>query len=123
MKHCEGLGAICLVCCVYAHLVLRCVFIFFWMCRVLVCPEVHFSVPCWSVLQHGMLGLLHVSFFLCVHVLASGDVISGMCVVPDWLLWLDLLSYLISSDRISSLMFMFCLSVVFLVLLFCVWVG
>ena len=25
MKHCEGVGGICLVCCVYAHLVLRCV--------------------------------------------------------------------------------------------------
>ena len=63
MKHCDGLGGICLVCHVYARLVLECVFIFFWVCRVMVCLDVHFSVPCWSVLQHGMLGLLRVLFF------------------------------------------------------------
>ena len=95
MKHCDGLRGICLVCHVYAHLVLECVFIFFWMCRVVVCLEVHFSVPCWSVLQHGILGLLHVLFFLCVHVPASGDVISSMCMVPDRLSRLNL--YLILS--------------------------
>ena len=99
MKHCDGIGGICLVCHVYVHLVLGCVFIFFWMCRVIVCLEVHFSVPCWSVLQHGMLGLLSVLFFLCVCVPASGDVISGMCMVPDRSLWLDL--YLILSLQIS----------------------
>ena len=98
MKCCEGLGGICLVCHVYVHLVLRCVCIFFWICRVMVCLEVYFSALCWSVLQHGILGLLHVLFFLYVHVLASGDVISSMCVVPDQLLWLDL--YLILSLQI-----------------------
>ena len=71
------------MCHVYVRLVLGCVFVFFWMCRVMVCLRVHFSVPCWSVLLRGMLGLLHVLFSLCVHVLASGDVISGMYVVPD----------------------------------------
>ena len=86
MKHCEGFGGICLVYHVYAHLVLRCVFVFFWMCRVMVHLRVHFSVPCWSVLQCGMLGLLHVLFSLCVRVLASGDVISGIYMVPDQLL-------------------------------------
>ena len=105
------------MCHVYACLALRCVFVFFWMCRVMVHFKVHFSVPCWSVLQHGMLGLLCVSSSLCVHVPASGDVISGVCMVPDQSLWLDLLSYLISSDKMSSLVFMFCLSAVFLVLL------
>ena len=30
MKHCEGLGGICLVCHVYVHLVLGCVFVFFF---------------------------------------------------------------------------------------------
>ena len=80
MKHCEGLGGIC-VCRVYAHSVLGCVFVFFWMCRVVVRLRVRFSVP--SVLLHGMLGLLRVSFSLCVRVPASGDVISGGCVVPD----------------------------------------
>ena len=84
MKHCEGFGGICLVCCVYVHLVLGCVFVFFWMCRVVVRLRVHFSVPCWSVLLCGMLGLLHVLFSLCVRAPASGDVISGVCMVPDW---------------------------------------
>ena len=79
MKHCEGFGGICLVCCVSACLVLGCVFVFFWICRVVVHLGVHFSVPCWSVLLHGMLGLMRVSFSLCVHVLASGDVISSVC--------------------------------------------
>ena len=69
---------------VYAHLALRCVFVFFWMCSVMVHLRVHFSVLCWSVLLHGMLSLLHVSFSLCVRVLASGDVTSNGCVVPDW---------------------------------------
>ena len=98
MKHCDGLGGICLVCHVYACLVLECVFIFFWVWRVVVCLEVCFSVPCWSVLQRGMLGLLHVLFFLCVHVPASGDVISSMCVVPDRSSWLNL--YLVLSLQI-----------------------
>ena len=83
MKHCEGLGGICLVCRVYARLVLGCVFVFFWMCRVVVRLRVRFSVLCWSVLLRGVLGLLRVSFSLCVRVPASGDVISGGCVVPD----------------------------------------
>ena len=83
MKHCEGFGGICLVCHVYVNLVLRCVFVFFWMRRVMVHLKVCFLVPCWSVLQHGMLGLLHVLFSQCVCVPASGDVISGMCMVPD----------------------------------------
>ena len=86
------------MCHVYACLVLECVFIFFWVCRVVVCLEVCFSVPCWSVLQHGMLGLLHVLFLLCVRVPASGDVISGMCVVPDQSSWLNL--YLVLSLQI-----------------------
>ena len=72
------------MCCVYARLVLGCVFVFFWMCRVMVHLGVHFSVLCWSVLLCGMLGLLRVSFSLCVCVPASGDVISSVCVVPDW---------------------------------------
>ena len=63
MKHCDVFGGICLVCRVYAHLVLGCVFVFFWMCGVMVCSGVCSSVPCWSVLQRGMLGLLRVSFF------------------------------------------------------------
>ena len=83
MKHCEGFVGICLVCHVYVRLVLGCVFVFFWMCRVVVRLRVCFSVLCWSVLLHGMLSLLRVSFSLCVHVPASGDVISGVCVVPD----------------------------------------
>ena len=45
--------------------------------------RVHFSVPYWSVLQCEMLGLLCVLSSLCVCVLASGDVISIMYVVPD----------------------------------------
>ena len=53
------------------------------MCRVMVHLRVRFSVPCWSVLLCEMLSLLHVLFSLCVCVPASGDVISGVCVVPD----------------------------------------
>ena len=63
MKRCDVFRGICLVCHVYAHLVLGCVFVFFWMCGVMVCSGIHSSVPCWSVLQRGMLGLLRVSFF------------------------------------------------------------
>ena len=66
------------MCHVYVCFVLGCVFVFFWMCRVVVCLRVHFSVPCWSVLLCGMLGLLHVSFSLCVRALVSGDVISSV---------------------------------------------
>ena len=58
--------------------------------------------------------------FLCVRVSASGDVISGVCVVPDRSSLAESVSYLISSDKILFLMFVFCLSVVFLVLLLCV---
>ena len=105
------------MCRVYAHLVLECVFVFFWMCRVMVCLGVYSSVLCWSVLQCGMLGLLRVSLFLCVHVSASGD---GMCVVPDRSSLAESVSYLISSDKLLFLMFVFYLSVVFLVLLLCV---
>ena len=48
MKHCDGLGGICLVCCMYTCLVLECVFVFFWICRLMVCLGVHSSVLCWS---------------------------------------------------------------------------
>ena len=69
------------MCHVYAHLVLGCVFVFFWVCRAIICLGVHFFVLCWSVLLYGVLGLLCVSFSLCVHVLVPGDVISSRCVV------------------------------------------
>ena len=72
------------MCHVYVHLVLGHVFVFFWVCRVVVHLRVRFSVLCWSVLLCGVLSLLCMLFSLCVHVPVSGDVISGGRVVPDW---------------------------------------
>ena len=74
----ETLGGICLVCRVYARLVLGCVFVSFWVCRVVVRLGVRFFVLCWSVLPCEVLGLLCVLFFLCVRVPVPGDVISGL---------------------------------------------
>ena len=71
------------MCCVYACLVLGCVFVFFWVYRVMVHLRVCFSALCWSVLLHEVLGLLCVSFFLCVHVPVPGDDISGWRVASD----------------------------------------
>ena len=116
MKRCEGLGGICLVCRVYAHSVLGCVFVFFWMCRVVVRLRVRFSVPCWSVLLHGMLGLLCVVLFVCS---CSGIWWCYLRWVPDQLSWLDL--YLVLSFQIRCRLrhsWSVCLvSAVFLVLL------
>ena len=85
MKHCKRLGGICLVCCVYVCLVLGCVFVFFWVCRVVIHLGVRFFVLCQSMLLHEVLGLLCMLFFLCVRVLVPGDVISSRHVVSDQL--------------------------------------
>ena len=61
-------------------------FVSFWVCRVVVCLGVHLIILCWSVLLCEVLGLPCVLFFLCVHVLVPGDVISGGHTVSDWLL-------------------------------------
>ena len=85
----------------------------FWgsfLCSVLVCASTWYA---WS-------SACTYRSFLCVRVSASGDVISGVCVVPDRSSLAESVSYLISSDKILFLMFVFCLSVVFLVLLLCV---
>ena len=100
MKHCDVFRGICLVCHVYAHLVLGCVFVFFWMCGVVVCSGVRSSVPCWSVLQRGMLGLLRVRIVLfCAFVSRRLVMSSPVCA---WSLigrlWLSL--YLILSLQI-----------------------
>ena len=83
IEQCETLGGICLVCHVYACLVLGCVFVSFWVCRAMVCLGVHFFVLCWSMLLCEVLGLPCMLFFLCVRVSVPGDVISGRCAVSD----------------------------------------
>ena len=98
MKCCDVFGGICLVYHVYAHLVLGCVFAFFWMCGLwfvlgfipLFCVGLCFNVVCLVFCMYHS--------FLCVCVSVSGDVISGMCVVPDQSSWLSL--YLILSLQI-----------------------
>ena len=84
MKQCEMLGGICPVCHVYAHLVLGCVFVSFWVCRVVVHLGVHFFILCWSMLLCEVLGLPCMPFFLFGRVLVAGDVISSGCAVSDW---------------------------------------
>ena len=48
------------------------------------CGGVHLVVLCQSMLLCEVLGLPCVLFFLCVHVLVPGDVISGRHTVSDW---------------------------------------
>ena len=59
-------------------------FVSFWICRVVVHLGVHLVALCWSMLLCEVLGLPCVVFFLCIHVLVPGDVISSGLVVSDW---------------------------------------
>ena len=97
MKRCDVFRGICLVCHVYAHLVLRCLCLLldvwghglFWssfLCSMLVCAST------WDAWSSACIILF------CAFMSPSGDVISGMCMVPDQLSWLSL--YLILSFQI-----------------------
>ena len=48
------------------------------------CDGIHLITLCQSVLLCEVLCLSYALFFLCVHALVPGDVISGGRVVSDW---------------------------------------
>ena len=87
---CLEVFVLCVVC---MHIWFQCVFVFFWMCGVVVCSGVCSSVPCWSVLQCGMLRLLHVSFFSVSQHLVMSSLVCAWSLIGR-LGWVCILSYL-----------------------------